>query len=135
MPSTTPPPRPVRSTIFSSVQDLAVFADLLRRGGSIGETRIFADSILTAFTRRSPRSGRHALGWELARHDGPSGNLLPESAFGHTGFTGTSLFIDRENDLYVVLLTNRVYPNASERRHIALRKAVHDAVMKAIVGD
>jgi CubicO group peptidase (beta-lactamase class C family) len=121
--------------LFSSVRDLAIFADLMRAGGELGGHRIFADSVLAAFTSRTHRSGRHALGWELARADGPSGSLFTQSAFGHTGFTGTSLFIDRDNDLYVVLLTNRVYPNASERRHIALRKAVHDAVIRAIVGD
>jgi CubicO group peptidase (beta-lactamase class C family) len=121
--------------LFSSARDLAVFAELLRSGGTIGDTRIFADTVLGAFTRRTSVFGRHALGWELSRDDGPSGTLFPATAFGHTGFTGTSLFVDLEHDLYVVLLTNRVYPNASERRHIALRKAIHDAVIQALIAD
>ena len=118
--------------IFSSARDLAVFARLILQGGTIGDTRIFADSVLREFTRRRSPLDRHALGWELAREDGPSGSLFPPTAFGHTGFTGTSICIDPEHDLFVVLLTNRVYPNASERRHIALRKAVHDAVIQAL---
>jgi CubicO group peptidase (beta-lactamase class C family) len=121
--------------LFSSARDLAVFAEMLRSGGAIGETRIFADTVLGTFTRRASGFGRHALGWELAREDGPSGSLFPPTAFGHTGFTGTSLFVDPEHDLFVVLLTNRVYPNASERRHVALRKAVHDAVIQALIAD
>jgi CubicO group peptidase (beta-lactamase class C family) len=119
--------------IFSSARDLAVFAKLVLSGGALGDTRIFADTVIHEFTRRRSPLARHALGWELAREDGPSGDLFPATAFGHTGFTGTSLFVDPEHDLFVVLLTNRVYPNASERRHIALRKAVHDAVIKAIL--
>jgi CubicO group peptidase (beta-lactamase class C family) len=58
-----------------------------------------------------------------------------ETSFGHTGFTGTSIFIDPEHDLYVVLLTNRLHPNARERRHLDLRRAIHNAVIEAIVAD
>jgi serine-type D-Ala-D-Ala carboxypeptidase len=54
-------------------------------------------------------------------------------AFGHTGFTGTSLWIDPERDVYVVLLTNRVYPGAGDADSIrAVRRAAHDAVMDAL---
>jgi len=53
-------------------------------------------------------------------------------AFGHTGFTGTSLWIDPERDLYVVLLTNRVHPTRANTALAALRPVVHDAIMKAI---
>ena len=53
-------------------------------------------------------------------------------AFGHTGFTGTSLWIDPDNDLYVVLLTNRVHPDGSNNAIQDVRRAAHDAVMMAI---
>ncbi|MGH7540725.1 MAG: serine hydrolase, partial [Gemmatimonadota bacterium] len=53
-------------------------------------------------------------------------------AFGHTGFTGTSLWVDPELELFVVLLTNRVNPTREERRHVPLRRRVHDAIVTAI---
>jgi CubicO group peptidase (beta-lactamase class C family) len=121
--------------LFSSARDLAVFAELMRASGVLGEARVFDSDVLATFTRRQSTSRRHALGWELAREDGPSGSLFPESGFGHTGFTGTSIFIDPEHDLYVVLLTNRLHPNARERRHLDLRRAIHNAVIEAIVAD
>lgn len=119
--------------MFSSAHDLARFAQMLLEEGVADSTRIFDTAVLRSFTRRSSARARFALGWELAREDGPSGELFPASSFGHTGFTGTSLWIDPEHDLYVVLLTNRVSPNAGERRHVELRKKLHDAVQRSLL--
>ncbi|NJD11531.1 MAG: hypothetical protein FIB01_14230 [Gemmatimonadetes bacterium] len=119
--------------LFSSAYDLAQFAELLLEGGRNGVTRIFQPDVLGSFLTRPSREARFALGWELAREDGPSGGLFPASSYGHTGFTGTSIWIDPEHDLYVVLLTNRLNPNASEHRHVKLRKDVHDAVQRALL--
>ena len=57
---------------------------------------------------------------------------MSAQAFGHTGFTGTSIWIDHELDLFIVLLTNRVNPTRDNPRHIPLRRAVHDAVARAV---
>jgi CubicO group peptidase (beta-lactamase class C family) len=57
---------------------------------------------------------------------------MSPTAIGHTGFTGTSLWIDWEQDLYVVLLTNRVHPTRETDRLRAIRPAFHDAVMEEI---
>ena len=119
--------------MFSSAHDLAQFAQLLLAGGVADTLRIFDTDVLRAFTTRKSPGSRFALGWEMAREGGPSGDLFPASAFGHTGFTGTSIWIDPEHDLYVVLLTNRVSPNASERRHAQLRRDLHDAIQKALL--
>jgi CubicO group peptidase (beta-lactamase class C family) len=59
---------------------------------------------------------------------------MSATAIGHTGFTGTSLWIDWERDLYVVLLTNRVHPSREPNRLAAIRPAFHDAVMQALEG-
>ncbi|HIE94342.1 MAG TPA: hypothetical protein EYQ83_16325, partial [Acidobacteria bacterium] len=53
-------------------------------------------------------------------------------AIGHTGFTGTSLWIDPRQDLYVVLLTNRVHPTRHNEAILSLRPAIHDAVVEAL---
>jgi CubicO group peptidase (beta-lactamase class C family) len=58
------------------------------------------------------------------------GTRLSPTAIGHTGFTGTSLWIDRERDLYVALLTNRVYPTRANEQLAAVRPLVHDAVVE-----
>jgi len=119
--------------LFSSAHDMAAFAQLLLAGGRADTTQIFQPQLLASFTSRPTDRARFALGWELAREGGPSGSLFPVSSYGHTGFTGTSIWIDPEHDLYVVLLTNRLNPNASEHRHVELRKKIHDAVQRALL--
>jgi CubicO group peptidase (beta-lactamase class C family) len=83
-----------------------------------------------------PRSSR-ALGWDRMRPTSSCGRRLTRAAFGHTGFTGTSLWIDPLLDLYVVLLTNRVHPNRPTEPNdglALLRPLVHDAVVEAMTG-
>jgi CubicO group peptidase (beta-lactamase class C family) len=89
---------------------------------------------LTQFITRSdvPRSSR-ALGWDTMVPTSSCGGCLSPRSFGHTGFTGTSLWIDPDADLYVVLLSNRVHPRAAGPDGIQLiRRAVHDAVVRAL---
>ena len=73
-----------------------------------------------------------ALGWDTPSGRSSAGDYFGTGAFGHTGFTGTSLWMEPELDLFVVLLTNRVNPTRENQKHIALRRAVHDAVATAI---
>jgi CubicO group peptidase (beta-lactamase class C family) len=76
-----------------------------------------------------PGSSR-ALGWDTMRPTSSCGTRFSPTSIGHTGFTGTSLWIDRERDLYVVLLTNRVHPSRDNDRFVAVRPRVHDAVVE-----
>jgi CubicO group peptidase (beta-lactamase class C family) len=99
--------------VFSTASDLAVFAQLMLDGGTAGSTRLFADSIARAFTQTQPGAGWRALGWQTCSGGGSCGQYLSARAFGHTGFTGTSLWIDPERDLFVIVLTNWVYGRAS----------------------
>jgi CubicO group peptidase (beta-lactamase class C family) len=91
--------------------------------------------IVKAFLTRSlvPGSSR-ALGWDTMLPTSSCGTLMSPSAVGHTGFTGTSLWIDWERDVYVVLLSNRVYPTRKNDALVALRPQFHDAVMRAAIG-
>jgi beta-glucosidase-like glycosyl hydrolase/CubicO group peptidase (beta-lactamase class C family) len=100
--------------------------------------RLLAPATADSFTAvADPASGR-GLGWDTAAPtgDGPDDRSGPFSAeaFGHTGFTGTSLWIDPARDLFVVLLTNRVNPTRAEDRHLELRRRVHRAVVEAVDG-
>ena len=87
----------------------------------------------TFVTRRTeiPGSSR-ALGWDTMLPTSSCGSRMSPAAFGHVGFTGTSLWIDPSADVYVVLLTNRVHPSRSNQAIGAVRRALHDAVMLAI---
>jgi CubicO group peptidase (beta-lactamase class C family) len=87
-----------------------------------------------AFIRRTdvPGSSR-ALGWDTMLPTSSCGTLLSPTSIGHVGFTGTSLWIDWERDLYVVLLTNRVHPSRTNQAIQAVRPAFHDAVARVLL--
>jgi serine-type D-Ala-D-Ala carboxypeptidase len=97
-------------------------------GGRTGAFRL--DTLETFIARRTdvPDSSR-ALGWDTMLPTSSCGTRMSPRAFGHTGFTGTSLWIDPDRGIYVVLLTNRVHPNPDNQAIAQVRPAVHDAVM------
>jgi len=97
--------------LFSTASDLAVFAQLMLDGGVAGSRRLFADSIVRAFTKPGP--GWRGLGWQTCPGDASCGQYLSTRAFGHTGFTGTSMWIDPERDLVVIVLTNWIHGRAA----------------------
>jgi serine-type D-Ala-D-Ala carboxypeptidase len=87
-------------------------------------------AIAAQFTTRTsiPGSSR-ALGWDTMLPTSSCGTRLSPRAIGHTGFTGTSLWLDPARDLYAVLLTNRVHPTRNNERIQPLRRAFHDALV------
>ena len=96
-----------------------------------GRAGVFRRATLEEFvTKRAdiPGSSR-ALGWDTMLPTSSCGTLMSARAFGHTGFTGTSLWIDPEKDVYVTLLTNRVHPTRANEAIKHVRPAVHDAVV------
>jgi len=99
--------------LFSTAADLAVFAQMLLNGGEYNGARIVADSTVALFTQRA--AGTRALGWDTCGGSGSCGKYLDEEAYGHTGFTGTSLWVDPTRDMFVVLLTNRVHEARARR--------------------
>ncbi len=122
--------------LFSTAPELARFAQMLLWKGTYGHQRLIARTTVESFTRRAgvvPGSDR-ALGWDTKSETGSSaGTLFSAHAFGHTGFTGTSIWIDPARDLFVVLLTNRVHPTRENRKIFEVRPAVADAVVRALV--
>jgi len=99
--------------LFSSAADLAVFAQMMLNGGQYNGTRVFADYTVALFTTRA--AGTRALGWDTCGGSGSCGKYLGADAFGHTGFTGTSLWLDPDRDMFVILLTNRVHDARAKR--------------------
>jgi CubicO group peptidase (beta-lactamase class C family) len=118
--------------LFSSVRDLAVFAQLMLNGGTYGGKRLVRDETVRAFTRRYSDESSRALGWDTPAPRSSAGDYFSSSSFGHTGFTGTSIWIDPERDVFLILLTNRVNPSRNNQRHVQLRRDLADAVQLAI---
>lgn len=120
--------------LFSTAGDLARFGQMLLNGGVLEGRRIVSRETVALFTRRAgiPGSDR-ALGWDTKSAEGSSaGTLFSPTSFGHTGFTGTSIWIDPERQLYVILLTNRVHPTRENNLIREVRPAVADAVVRAL---
>ena len=136
--------------LFSTALDLSVFARMMLNGGTaptctpgavVGEpcpiarptsVRILDPELLRAFTTRQDPSSSRALGWDTPEGRSSAGDYFTSAAFGHTGYTGTSLWIDPELDVWVVLLTNRVHPTRENQKHVPVRREVHDAVARSI---
>jgi hypothetical protein len=122
--------------LFSTAADLAVFAQMMLNGGTYAGTRIVADSTVRLFTR--PAADARALGWEVGNGEHGAGDYFDEHAFGHTGFTGTSLWIDPDRDMFVVLLTNRVYAARARRPSYVIsdvRQDVADIAALSVLDD
>lgn len=120
--------------LFGTGGDLARFARMLLNGGVLEGRRIVSSQTLELFTSRAeiPESDR-ALGWDTRSAEGSSaGTLFSERSFGHTGFTGTSIWIDPDRQLFVILLTNRVHPTRENNLIREVRPAVADAVVRAL---
>jgi CubicO group peptidase (beta-lactamase class C family) len=99
--------------LFSTAADLSIFAQMMLNGGSYNGVRILSDTVVSLFTRRA--AGTRALGWDTADGDGGSGKFLDSRAYGHTGYTGTSIWIDPDRQMFVLLLTNRVHAARARR--------------------
>ena len=126
----------------STADDLAVFAQMILNGGSYGGASVLSAATVKRMITPAPvpsgdpeKPALRALGWDVStKMSGSRGDLFPVGSFGHTGFTGTSLWIDPGNDIFVLLLTNRVNPTRENRKIGQVRIAVADAVMGALQG-
>ena len=123
--------------LFSTASNLAVFAQMMLNSGEYDGVRLLADSTVRMFTRRS--AGTRALGWDtcLTEHGG-CGQFLSERSFGHTGYTGTSLWIDPDRNLFVILLTNRVHAARARRPALVIadvRADLADAASVSVIDD
>lgn len=114
--------------LFGTAAAVGMFArDVMRSHRE--DTWLATPSLIRLFTTPRPVPGSsRALGWDTMRPTSSCGTKMSAGAIGHTGFTGTSLWIDIAKDYYVVLLTNRVHPSRSNDRFVPMRAVIHDAV-------
>ncbi|MEJ2203949.1 MAG: glycoside hydrolase family 3 N-terminal domain-containing protein [Gemmatimonadota bacterium] len=136
--------------LFSTATDLSVFARMMLNDGVApacvpgdvpgepcpvarpDDVDLLDPAVLAMFTRRYDETSSRALGWDTPSERSSGGDWVTSSAFGHTGYTGTSIWMDPELDLWVILLTNRVHPTRDNQKHVPLRRAVADAAVQAI---
>lgn len=125
--------------LFSTAPDLARFAAWLLdlRAGRTPPSaapRSPAPPIVQAFTRRQniPAGSSRALGWDTPSDLSSAGTKMGPNAFGHTGFTGTSIWLDPDRDLFIILLTNRVNPTRTNTKILQVRRRVADLVTVAL---
>jgi CubicO group peptidase (beta-lactamase class C family) len=120
--------------LFSTSGDLAIFCQMLLNGGVYNHHRLVKRSTLEQFVARQefPPGSSRALGWDTPSEGSSAGSLLPSTSFGHTGFTGTSIWVDPTRQLFIILLTNRVCPTRENNAILEVRRQVADAVVRAV---
>jgi CubicO group peptidase (beta-lactamase class C family) len=129
--------------IFSTTHDLARFAQMYLSDGVIDGVRVLPSAQIRQFTAYVDSTfSNRGIGWQKPdlpgmRFTTPSsawaGSLMSTKAFGHTGFTGTSIAIDPPHDIFIVLLSNRVNPTRANNKITAVRRQLADAVMSTVL--
>jgi CubicO group peptidase (beta-lactamase class C family) len=110
-----------------------VFAQVLLDGGVYRGRPLLRPETIARWTGRQNLMSSRALGWDAPAPGASSGQYFSPRSFGHTGYTGTSMWIDPERSLFVVLLMNRVNSRGISEGHLSIRRAVSDAVQEAIL--
>jgi uncharacterized protein YbbC (DUF1343 family)/CubicO group peptidase (beta-lactamase class C family) len=101
--------------LFSTANDLAIFCQMLLNGGEYNGVHVLSPMTIAAMTQPhvvAESGAARGLGWDIATSFSTNrGDLFPLGSFGHTGFTGTSIWIDPASDSFVIFLSNRVHPD------------------------
>ena len=120
--------------LFGTTRGVGAFARaVLNSLRGTGAVHLASAQMMRAFVTRSAVAGSsRALGWDTMLPTSSCGTRMSARAFGHSGFTGTSLWIDPEAGIYVVFLTNRVHPKRENEAIRTIRPALHDAIMQAV---
>ncbi len=123
--------------LFSNANDLATLLQMNLQNGNYGGRKYFSTNVVTEFSKKQFKGSRRGLGWDKPEPEegGPTSAMAPASTFGHTGFTGTGAWVDPENKLIYIFLSNRVYPDAGNNKLVKynIRTRIHDVVYKAMV--
>lgn len=117
--------------LFSTAHDLTLFAQMYLDHGVSQGKQVLPRKEIELFTTRQIQD--RALGWQKPDGRNSAGHLMSENAFGHTGFTGTSIWIDPDRDIFVILLTNRVNPTRANGKISKYRAPLADAVMSTVL--
>ena len=123
--------------LFSNANDLAKLMQMNLQNGEYGGHKFFNTDVVTEFAKKQYKNSRRGLGWDKPAPDGngPTSNMASLNTFGHTGFTGTGAWVDPDNGLIYIFLSNRVFPDAGNTKLVKynIRTRIHDVIYKAIV--
>lgn len=122
--------------LFSTAEDLAALAQMLLNGGIYRHHRFFKPQTVKDWTTRQnmPEGSSRALGWDTpSDHGSSAGDYFSKGSFGHLGFTGTSMWIDPNRKIAIILLTNRVYPTRERGGIYEVRRNFYTKAMKALL--
>ena len=120
--------------LFSTAKDLAIFARMMLNKGRYANVKVLSSRSVEEMTKDQTigLNQRRGLGWDLKNKYCSCGDLFTEKAYGHTGFTGTSIWIDPELNLFVIFLTNRVHPTRSNTAIISIRPRLHNIIVATL---
>lgn len=123
--------------IFSNAEDLATLMQMNLQMGTYGDYRFLLPETLKLFTQQQTAKNRRGLGWDKPQQTsgGPCSYLVSGSTYGHTGFTGTCAWVDPDQELVYIFLSNRVYPDANNTRLIkdGIRTQIQTVIYKSIL--
>ena len=119
--------------LFSTASDLGILGQMLLNGGNYNNRQYLQEETIEYFTQRQPDNHR-GLGFDKPSQKGIHAADIHPSSFGHLGFTGGAMWVDPENEIVFVFLSNRVYPSASNNllSTLKVRQKVHQVVYDAI---
>ncbi|WP_276346429.1 serine hydrolase [Daejeonella sp. JGW-45] len=119
--------------LFASANDLAILNQVLLNGGKYGGVEYFKPETINLFTSRQSDVSRRGLGFDRSEGSGYPSALASSGTYGHTGYTGTCVWVDPKNDLIYIFLSNRVYPSVTNRLNsLRIRPRIQDAIYEAI---
>ena len=134
--------------LFSNARELFNLVRMLANGGKyynpytrgLKEERMFSESTVNLFLKKfetSSYANTRALGWDtkqapIGQYRSQCGELISENCFGHTGYTGTSIWCDKDRDIIVIFLTNRVYPSRDNNGIKEVRPELHNLIIKTL---
>lgn len=124
--------------LFSNANDLAKILQLYLNGGSYGGTSFISEATCKLFTRTKSSTSRRGLGFDKPDTNdvrkSPCGELTPGSVYGHTGYTGTCFWVDPENEMIYIFLSNRVNPTRVNSKLFSLniRTRIQDVLYKSL---
>jgi len=119
--------------LFSTAEDLSKFVRMLLNDGEFNHNKVIKKETIDEWTTKQSSQSDRGLGWDTKSEEkSSSGKYFSMNSFGHTGYTGTSIWVDKESKLFVILLSNRVHPTRANRKIIKFRPKIHDAISQSI---
>jgi CubicO group peptidase (beta-lactamase class C family) len=124
--------------LFANANDVGIIMQMLLNKGFYGNNRVLKASTVELFTKKFNKISRRGLGFDKPEtditKDSPTSKMCSESTFGHQGFTGTCTWVDPEENLVYVFLSNRIYPSAENKKfgELSIRTKIQDVIYEAI---